>query len=425
MEGFGIGSVGGRGGVVLRVTNLNEEGPGSFAAALDTAGPRHIVFEVGGVIRLRRNIYVRRPFVSIWGQTAPSPGVTLYGGALVLSAHDVVMQHLRVRAGDDRDGPPPQIRDALSIERHPEGSAEVFDIVVDHCSFSWGMDETVALWDTGVRDVTIRRSLIAESLDRTFYGPDHSKGLLVGDNVQRVAIIQNVLAHNDDRNPVLKGNSSTLMVNNLVYDYGRWPVGVTDPEGVGPTLASVMNNIFVRGPSSPLDHPTVLLEHLSAGTSLYFRDNRSFDESPNPADFTFAPGLSINPWVSAPPVSVTPLTVLPTDGLEQALLTDVGALPRDAVDTRIIGTIRDRTGRIIDSVSDVGGPPSPAPTIRPLIAVPAQTPNAPMNQYDPIERWVHSLSTTGGGLTAVDTGYRRATRWFAPGACAESKTSRK
>src|SRR5690606_6707929 len=115
LTGFGITTPAGRGGEVLRVTNLNASGPGSLRAAIETPGPRVIVFEVSGTISLTKNLYVREPFVTIAGQTAPSPGITIRGAGLFVLTHDVLVQHLRIRPGDALDGPRMDNRDAVAI----------------------------------------------------------------------------------------------------------------------------------------------------------------------------------------------------------------------------------------------------------------------------------------------------------------------
>src|SRR3954471_9834133 len=95
--GFGTQTPGGRGGQIIKVTNLNASGPGSFAAAAATKGPRIVVFEVGGVIDLNGTVVkIAEPFITVAGQTAPNPGITFIRGGVGISTHDVVIQHVRV-----------------------------------------------------------------------------------------------------------------------------------------------------------------------------------------------------------------------------------------------------------------------------------------------------------------------------------------
>ena len=98
--GWAAETKGGTGGQVILVTNLDAKGPGSFRAALEAKGPRIVVFEVGGVIDLgAETLKVAEPYITIAGQTAPSPGITLIRGGIDITAHDVIVQHIRVRPG--------------------------------------------------------------------------------------------------------------------------------------------------------------------------------------------------------------------------------------------------------------------------------------------------------------------------------------
>ena len=114
--GFGITTPAGRGGTVYRVTNINPSGAGSLKACIDATEARTCIFEVSGIIRLTSDIVIRNGKITIAGQTAPSPGIMIRGGAITVHASDVLIQHLRLRVGDDLVGPDPANRDALKIE---------------------------------------------------------------------------------------------------------------------------------------------------------------------------------------------------------------------------------------------------------------------------------------------------------------------
>src|SRR3954447_19979756 len=174
-QGFGIDTSAGRGGKIIRVTNLNGDGPGSLRAAVDTKGPRIIVFEVGGVIDLNRKpIVIAEPFVTIAGQTAPSPGITIIRAGIDIETHDILMQHIRVRMGDagqpKKSGWEPEV-----TTKGPQ----CYNIVVDHCSMSWAVDENLSASgpryngpEGTTRRVTFSNNIIAEALKDS----SHSKG---------------------------------------------------------------------------------------------------------------------------------------------------------------------------------------------------------------------------------------------------------
>src|SRR3954463_12451074 len=138
-SGYGMDTPAGRGGTVYKVTNLNASGTGSLKACTDATGARVCVFEVSGYIRLTEDLLIRNGPITIAGQTAPSPGITIRGAALKIHGSNILVQHIRVRPGDDLKGPDPENRDALKIEG--SSSVPATNIVIDHCTFSWALDE--------------------------------------------------------------------------------------------------------------------------------------------------------------------------------------------------------------------------------------------------------------------------------------------
>ena len=165
--GFGVQTPGGHGGRIIRVTNLNSEGTGSLRAAVAAQGPRVVVFEVGGMIDLdSTTLEIEEPFITIAGQTAPSPGITIIrGNVLIEDTHDVVIRHLRIRTGDC--GHPKRSGfdwDGLSLDT-------AYNVVIDHCSIAWGIDENLSAsgpttegHEETSRNVTFSNCIIAEAL---------------------------------------------------------------------------------------------------------------------------------------------------------------------------------------------------------------------------------------------------------------------
>lgn len=257
-EGFGADTPGGRGGRVIEVTTLEDclvpavgcttPVPGSLRAALQANGPRTIVFRVSGTIEIDWQIPLRNPFVTIAGQSAPGGGIAIRNGptntlhALSIQTHDVVLRHLRFRPG--RSTATTEVSDGLNLAN---GASNV---VIDHCSFSWAVDEGLDLGYSNpagqsTHDVTIQWSMISEGLarDRSTWPPGftltrcsdalasgdaepcfHSKAVLAGTNgsqsvaTERIAFHHNFLAHNHDRNPLVAGSGRWDLVNNVVFD---------------------------------------------------------------------------------------------------------------------------------------------------------------------------------------------------------------
>lgn len=382
--GHGSDTKAGRGGSILRVTNLNDAGEGSLRAAIEIQGPRIIVFETSGTIQLRADLVVASPFVTIAGQTAPSPGINLRGAGLRIQTHDVLVQHIRVRVGDSPEGPSPSNRDALQVL-----GPKAYNVVVDHVSGSWGIDENMSTWRT-VQNVTFSNNLICEGLYRSLHteGP-HSMGFLLGDFAKKVTLIGNLFAHNRSRNPQLKSDTSAEVVNNLVYNIGTpysfLSVGAADYNN-GPSYVSAVGNVFISGPNTPSHTPGVKVENSAPlGTQVYVADN-------------IAPGVVLLPTsheVSIPPIWHESLIVHPASQVEDRVLRFAGARPadRDAVDTRIVNEVRNRTGAIIDSQTEVGGWPILVRNYRPFKAPPNPSGDDDGDGYSNIEELLHQLAT--------------------------------
>jgi len=352
-EGFGTDTLGGRGGRIMRVTTLADDGPGSLREALLTPGARVIVFEVGGTIWATQDWEIEHPFVTIAGQTAPSPGITLAGATLRVLTHDVLVQHLRIRVGDRAEGPDPWDRDGVMLLGSHNGSRKVYNVVIDHCSISWAIDESLSLWDPNVHDVTMRHCIVSESLQNSIHPKGaHSCGLLVGDHAQHATVIGCLLAHNARRNPYLKGDTSALVVNNVVYNAERHSMHLCNPDQYSePILASVVGNVILPGLDSPSDGPPIkVYSYITANSRVYLSDN----VAPSPPYVDAPDGV----MVDEPPIWTSPLTVRQSDEVLEWVLANAGARPwdRDAVDERIISDVLNGTGRIIDSQADVDSP---------------------------------------------------------------------
>jgi pectate lyase len=218
-EGFGAHTGGGRGGRVIEVTTLNDRGPGSLRAAVDAAGPRLVVFRTGGTIELQSPLAITHPFITIAGQTAPGGGITLKNGPanlfapLQVKTHEVVIRYLRSRPGPS--GKPSPNVDALTIA---DPQRTVYNVIVDHCSFSWSTDEVVNVW-YDAKDVTLQWCIMSEGLDKSTNpeGPASRGPLLGGRGSERISFHHNLIAHNRGRNPMIKSSGVVDVVNNVVH----------------------------------------------------------------------------------------------------------------------------------------------------------------------------------------------------------------
>jgi hypothetical protein len=373
---------GGRGGQILRVTTTKLRGPGSLSEALAATGPRIVVFEVGGVIDLGgETLTIREPFLTIAGQTAPSPGVTLIRGGVDIRAHDVVVQHLRVRPGTAgfarRSG---RDFDAIStIAAH--------SVIVDHCSLTWATDENLSAsgprftgatpqeWRNGTsRRISFTNNLLAEGLaDATHAKGEHSKGSLIHDNASDILIANNIYAHNYERNPHLKGGARVAMINNLIYNPGQRAILYNlmgnewgDRPPVLGALVAVGN--VLRGGRDTLPQTPFLQIGGIGDLEAYLSDNIVQDlfGAPLPVTGRFTTSAARIVLRRSPMFWPDGVTALRATQVEAQLLRTAGARPwdRDAHDVRILADIAEGRGRIIDSQEDVGGYPSLATTQR-------------------------------------------------------------
>jgi pectate lyase len=354
-EGFGADTPGGRGGRVIKVTNLNPSGPGSLAAACQTRGPRIVVFEVSGVIR--GDIAITEPYITIAGQTAPGAGITIEG--LLRSGlkdwhrqvttqphvHDVVVRFLRVRspAGRGDQG------DCIQF-------SSVDNAVLDHLSLSWAEDETVDLWaratNITVQWCTLEESSLTGELDHTGQGGGgHFYGLISGARSNRISVHHNLFAHHENRNPCF-GSGPADFRNNVVYDFRAGLVHHGNYVGI-PGF-NFIGNYYKSGPSTLSFHPRDphIYPWCFKGTNPYYlRDN-----------FIKGVGVIQDPWAESHKLQAwaryyankgtrqekeTPVPSVETDSPQEAyrrVLACAGCFPRDVVTRRTIEEVRAGTG---------------------------------------------------------------------------------
>ncbi len=352
-EGFGSKTVGGRGGKVYVVTNLNDAGPGSFREACEAAGRRTVVFAVSGVIDLKTTIVISNPFITVAGQTAPGEGICLKRRDLRISAHDVVLRYIRARPGDISG----EEMDAISV------ISNAHDVILDHCSANWSIDEGLSP-SGNIYNITVQWCLIGQSLSRSVHKKGrHGFGSLVR-GVGGMTLHHNLWIDNQGRNPRLGDNYNqppwpTIDVrNNVMYNWGDICTGMTG----GNISVNYIGNYLKPGPNSSETAPIVLTKTSKA--KFYLAGNvvegRPQHTSKPEAMFNSDQGkgevlfeLVEKPFRTA---------FVKTSSAKQAytdVLKTVGAsYPlRDPIDMGLITEVTNNSGKIIDSQEQVGGWP--------------------------------------------------------------------
>ncbi|RYZ30793.1 MAG: polysaccharide lyase [Chitinophagaceae bacterium] len=246
-EGGGAFSFGGRGGKVYVVTTLADSGPGSFRWACEQGGARIIVFNVAGIIQLKSPVIIRAPYITIAGQSAPGDGVCIAGESVWIDTHDVVIRFMRFRRG------------ATEVTRRDDalGGNPVGNIIIDHVSASWGLDENMSMYrhvyDRGgskqeklpTVNVTIQNSIFSECLD-TY---NHSFGSTIGG--LNSTFMRNLWANNISRNPSVGMYGDFGFANNVVFNWWNRSADGGDHR----SLFNFINNYYKPGPITPKDKP--------------------------------------------------------------------------------------------------------------------------------------------------------------------------
>jgi pectate lyase len=404
VKGFGMQTPAGRGGRIIPVTNLNSSGKGSFKAAIQASGPRIVVFQVSGAIVYNGRYKIKNPFITIAGQTAPSPGITLQGATLTIDTHDVLIQHIRVRTGDGIRGVEPDNRDGINIGlKNPR--SELYNIVVDHCSVSWSIDEAIEIFKCS--DVTFRNCIISEPLSHSLHSKgEHSKAMLIGRGAKRISILENLFAHSVDRNPVIQSGVSAVVVNNLIFNPGDFNIRVSSVKKA--SEISIVGNVTIKGKDTRYNAARKMPSFWgdpAQGTLVFLADNQCHSGTPSSSDdWSFvendtslsAKALRRSIKASTPTIWIEGLSAMPSSRVKEYLLSNAGARPkdRDAIDRRIIADVRRNSGRIIDTPSAVGGWPQLKENRIALVLPPDPNGDTDGDGYTNVEEWLHESART-------------------------------
>lgn len=376
-EGGGMFTTGGRGGKVIYVENLNDKGNGSLRKAIEAEGPRTIVFKVSGNIELAKPIYIKNGDVTIAGQSAPGDGICLVNYGIDIEADNVIIRFIRVRPG----GKSNEELDAISGIR-------IKDIIIDHCSFSWGTDEAASFYET--TNFTLQWCLVSESLDQSVHSKgNHGYGGIWGG--KNATFHHNLISDHTSRNPRFHGSrynndpdsEQVDFRNNVIYNWGHNSI-YGGEEG----NYNIVNNYFKPGPATEKDVRNRILDLTQSffnprhntdtlGAGKFFIEGNLVEGFPEVTKDNWEKGVqgkNVNEKAKAfsklsEPI---PYAQIKTETAEQAfksVLRSAGAsLQRDFADKRIVdetntgleqfGTTFSGGGKgIIDSPEEVGGWP--------------------------------------------------------------------
>lgn len=376
--GGGMFTTGGRGGKVFAVTNLDDSGQGSLRAALEAEGPRIVVFQVAGTIKIKKDLNINHPDITIAGQSAPGDGICI-AGTLNINTHNVIVRHIRVRRGVPVGG-----QGDDNIGGNPD-----HHIIIDHCSTSWGMDENISLYrqmrpsldgskriKVPAENITIQWTISSEALDAR----GHAFGGTWGGNPS--TFHHNLFACNTARNPSIGMSGDFDFRNNVIFNWGHRSMDGGDET----SQVNVINNYYKPGPATKEKIRAVFarIEQRSMySPGSAWAEGEWYAKAENRPGKWYVAGnimhgnkeLINNNWAGMQgPEKIarvnTPFVGWPVaphetaDAAYQSVLAKVGAtLPkRDAVDIRVTEMVRygkttTETG-ILKDISEVGGYPN-------------------------------------------------------------------
>lgn len=371
-EGGGMYSIGGRGGKVITVTSLEDDGPGTFREACETGGARIVVFNVAGIIRLKSPLIIRAPYITIVGNTAPGDGVCIAGESVWINAHDVVIRHMRFRRGETNVG---RRDDAL-------GGNPVGNIMIDHVSASWGLDENMSIYRHMYNDstgkssgedklptvnITIQNSIFSEALDTW----NHSFGSTLGG--ENCSFMRNMWANNTGRNPSIGWYGPFNFVNNVIFNWVHRSVDGGDYRA----MYNIINNYYKPGPATdttkPISHRILKPEsgrsklkyqtfgrcyvngNIVEGNDSVTADNWNggvqIEDMPNAGKY-----MADIKWDS--PMPMPYMTIMSANEAFDYVIDNAGALlpRRDPVDQRIARNVRTGKPEYVEGVSTADVP---------------------------------------------------------------------
>lgn len=379
-EGAGRFSVGGREGTVYIVSNTNNTGAGSFRAACEASGARIVVFTTDGTIQLTSNVSITDPYISIFGQTAPGDGICLRDYTLRVRTHDVIIQHIRSRAGDT-SGATADDLDAISITNNPSSNTDsdnmVFNVILDHCSLSWSIDEIIEVWNSApgnswMKNITLQWCIFAEALDDAGHSEGtHSMGPLFGSSGamggKNASVHHCLFVHNNKRAPRFEQWTEFEVFNCVMHDCPGFVFVANNSD-------SNFNFAGCTIGSQSADY-TVLVEWLGSAVVADYYDHQVYvadnvgnyyvDDAWQVVGKGWGSGQGASgdfrtAWESSTLIHVanSQLTAESRTVAYTSALSGAGCFPRDTADARIVQDIEDSNTGLIDSQTEVGSWPT-------------------------------------------------------------------
>jgi len=304
-EGHGRYTTGGRGGKIIHVTNLNDSGTGSFRAAVNGSSKKIVVFDVAGVIALNSDLKIGEN-TTILGQTAPSPGITLRYRT-VRPQGNTIIRYIRIRRGQEKD-----VNDGADAL----WQREINNLIIDHCSFSWSIDEVASFYDNN--NFTMQWCTLGESLNNAGHGKGaHGFGGIWGGKL--ASFHHNLLIHLNNRTPRFNGARyqwSGYTSNRLYNDYKwenpvqaeivdfrncvmyNWGTGNGCYGGPGGGYINIVNNYYKAGPSTSAKTRVTQISKGESGnstpselyemTSLYYIKGNYVTAASTPANYDWS-----------------------------------------------------------------------------------------------------------------------------------------
>ena len=359
-EGYGKYATGGRQGKVLIVTNLNDDGEGSFRKAATANGPRIIVFAVSGTIHLNSSVTIKAN-ATIAGQTAPGDGICIADKSVQLGGDNIIVRYIRFRLGDKFQRQAGQVDGSGGEDAFGGGGKK--HIIIDHCTFSWSNDECFSVYNGD--SSTFQWNIISEPLNYSYHfetgdkdWEHHGYGGIWGG--RHLTAHHNLFAHCNNRNPRFNGNRQGIVefvdyVNNVIYNWG----GNNIYAGEGGNY-NIVNNYFKYGPSTNKNVRYRIVnpgKTDAIGFGKWFVKGNYVDE---------AKDVSKNNWLGIvmgnggteedkkiaivnDPHMAEFIPVQSAEAAFESVLKYAGAsYKRDTLDERIINDVKNRTGFIID-----------------------------------------------------------------------------